>query len=172
MIRQDAYGEDAEFGELVLGSGQPLEDGEVEVRIGPEEEAGLMAAGGDQVVLAGGLSSEWTSHGSGREQELCRLSRHLVRREGRAVLSRSHSSRERTGGWHSFLGTRSSVRSWRQCPFRRLHAEGDTVGRSRSSHYLLEPQAVLHGRQVSEIQRTTEEAGHGAEESEESRRSR
>ena len=77
------------------------------------------------------------------------------------------------GGFYSVQTPRdfAMVRSWRICPFKRLYAAGDTVGRSRSSHYLLEPQAVLHGRQVSEIQRTTEEAGHGAEESEEGRRS-
>jgi len=70
MIRQDAYGEDAEVGELVLGAGEPLEDGEVEFRVGAEKEAGLVAAGGDQVVLAGGLSSERSSHGVG-ESKTC-----------------------------------------------------------------------------------------------------
>jgi len=47
VIRHDAYGEDAEFGELELGAGKPLEDGEVEVGVGPEEESGLMAASGN-----------------------------------------------------------------------------------------------------------------------------
>ena len=47
---------------MLLCAGQPLEDSFVDLRVGPKEEAGLMAPGRDQIELAGFVSSQWASH--------------------------------------------------------------------------------------------------------------
>lgn len=57
MVRHDADGMDPDPREPALGPGEPLEDDAVEVGVGSEEEARLMAASGEEVVLAGELSS-------------------------------------------------------------------------------------------------------------------
>ena len=70
-----------------------------------------------------------------------------------ARTSSCHASEEtalqyaKLGGSYSVQTPRdfAMVRSWRKCPFKRLHAEGDIVGHRRSSDCLLEPQAGSMG---------------------------
>ena len=47
MVGKNTDGQDLKMGELLLCSREPLEDSLVEVRLGPEKEASLMAPGGE-----------------------------------------------------------------------------------------------------------------------------
>ncbi len=62
MVGQDADGEDPQAGEALLRAGEPLEDGVIQLAVGPEEEASLMAACSDQVHEAWFVASQRASH--------------------------------------------------------------------------------------------------------------
>ena len=51
MIGQDTDRENSHIWELLLRSGEPLENGFVDFAVRPEKEPSLMAAGGYQVEL-------------------------------------------------------------------------------------------------------------------------
>ncbi len=57
VVGKNTDGEDLKSREVPLCASQPLEDRLVDLGIGPEEEAGLMTPGCDQIELAGFLSS-------------------------------------------------------------------------------------------------------------------
>ena len=65
MVGHDAEGEDSQAGEVLLRASEPFQDGLVQFPVRAEEEASLMAAGGDQVELAGFVASQRASHRRG-----------------------------------------------------------------------------------------------------------
>ena len=65
MVGHDAEGEDSQAGEVLLRASEPFQHGLVQFAVRAEEEASLMAAGGDQVELAGFVASQRASHRRG-----------------------------------------------------------------------------------------------------------
>jgi hypothetical protein len=65
VIGHDAAGENSQAGEVLLGASEPFQNGFVEFAVGPEKEARLMAACGDQVELTGFVASQRASHRRG-----------------------------------------------------------------------------------------------------------
>ena len=65
MVGHDAEGEDSQAGEVLLRSSEPFQNSLVQLAVRAEEEASLMATGGDQVELAGFVASQRASHRRG-----------------------------------------------------------------------------------------------------------
>ena len=57
VVGHDADDKQADSGVDALRAGEPLKNSVIELGVGPEDEASLMAAGGDQVELAGFVAS-------------------------------------------------------------------------------------------------------------------